>query len=86
VQHSLRALWAATQDLRARKQALFDLWDDCAETGDAAVVAAGEAARRLILGFIRAHLPAGSADAFTAQDIAALARAQQSKAVFQPYE
>jgi hypothetical protein len=86
VQKSLQALWAATHDLRARKQALFELWDDCAEAGDAAVVAAGDAARRLVIGFIRAHLPAGSADAFTAQEIAALARTQQSKAVFRPYE
>lgn len=86
VQKSLRAAWAATPDLRARKQALFELWDDCAETGDPAVVAAGEAARRLVIGFIRGHLPAGSPDAFTAAEIAALGRTQQSKAVFRPYE
>ena len=86
VERSLRELWAAPRDLRAHKQALFELWDDCAETGDAAVVAAGEAARRLVLGFIRSHLPAGSTDAFTPAEIAALARTQQSKAVFRPYE
>ncbi|HEX7835847.1 MAG TPA: hypothetical protein VF469_00210, partial [Kofleriaceae bacterium] len=86
VERSLRAAWAAAPELRARKQALFELWDDCAETGDPAVVAAGEAARRLVLGFIRGHLPAGSAEAFTAAEIAALGRTQQSKAVFRPYE
>jgi hypothetical protein len=86
VQKSLQAAWAATPDLSTRKQALFELWDDCAETGDPAVIAAGEAARRLVIGFIRGHLPAGSPDAFTAAEIAALGRTQQSKAVFRPYE
>jgi hypothetical protein len=86
VQRSLQAAWAQTQDLRARKQAVFELWDDCAETGDAEVVAAGQAARRLVIGFIRGHLPAGGPDAFTAQEIAALARTQHSRAAFRPYD
>ena len=86
IQRSLEALWAATQDVAVRKQALFELWDDCVETGDPAVVDAGAAARRMIIGFIRARLPAGSRDAFTAADIAALARTQHSAAAFQPYD
>jgi hypothetical protein len=86
VQRSLQAAWAQTQDLRARKQAVFELWDDCAETGDAEVVAAGQAARRLVIGFIRGHLPAGSPEAFTAAEIAALARTQHSRAAFRPYD
>jgi hypothetical protein len=86
IQRSLDALWSATPDAAARKQALFELWDDCVETGDPALVEAGAAARRMIIGFIRARLPAGSRDAYTAGDIAALARATHSTAVFQPYE
>lgn len=86
VHRNLEALWARTADLGERKRGLFELWDDCAETGDPAVVAAGEAARRMIIGFIRARLPAGSAGAYTAAEIAALARTQRSKAAFQPYE
>src|SRR5689334_3579867 len=58
VQRSLAAV-AALTDARARKHALFELWDDCAETGEPAVVAGGEAARRLVIAFIRSHLPAG---------------------------
>jgi hypothetical protein len=86
VQRNLEALWAETTDPRARKQALFALWDECAETGDPAVIAGGEAARRFVIGFIRSRLPAGSADAFTPAEIAELARTQQSKTTFQPYE
>lgn len=86
VQKNLDALWAAIQTPHARKQALFELWDECAETGEDSVVAAGQAARRLVIGFIRAHLPAGSADAYTPAELARLARTRQSKAAFQPYE
>ena len=83
---NLRALWAAKLDLAAKKRALFELWDECVEAGDPAVVTAAQAGRRMVIGFIRSHLPADSADAFTAAELAALAKTQQSKAVFQPYE
>ena len=86
MQHNLDALWAATEDLAARKRALFELWDECAETGDPDLVAGGQAARRLVIGAIRARLPAGSALAFTPAELAAFAREKQSKATFQPYE
>jgi hypothetical protein len=86
VQKNLDRLWATTPDLAARKQALFELWDECVETGDPAVVAGGEAARRLVIAFIRTHLPAGSPDAFTPAELAALARIQHSKTAFVPYE
>jgi hypothetical protein len=86
MKRTLDTLWAAHQDLAARKQALFELWDDCAETGDPDLVEAGRAARRLVIGFIRAHLPAGGPDAYTPAELAALARVRQSKATFEPYE
>lgn len=86
VLRSLEALWAATPDLAARKQALFELWDDCVETGDPEIVAAGEAARRMMIGFIRGHLPAGGPDAYTPAELAELARRRHSKAAFAPYD
>jgi len=85
MRRNLDALWAATPDPAARKQALFEMWDECAEAGDPALVEAGEAARRLVIGFIRARIPAGSPGAFTAAELAALARGKQSKAAFAPY-
>ena len=86
VHRQLELLWAATTDLAERKQGLFELWDDCVETGDPDVVAAAEAARRIIVGFLRAHLPAGSAGAYTPAELAALARTRHSRAAFAPYE
>jgi hypothetical protein len=86
VRRNLDRLWAATRDMAARKQALFELWDECVESGDPAIVAGGQAARRLVIGFIRAHLPAGSSSAYTPAELAELARTQQSKTAFAPYE
>jgi hypothetical protein len=86
MRRNLESLWAATPDPVARKQALFEMWDECAEAGDPALVEAGEAARRLVIGFIRSRIPAGGPGAFTAAELAVLARAQQSKAAFLPYD
>jgi hypothetical protein len=86
MRRNLDALAAAHADLAAQKRTLFELWDECAEAGDPDLVAAGQAARRLVIGFIRAHLPAGGPDAYTPDELAAFARAQQSKVTFQPYE
>jgi hypothetical protein len=86
VLRSLQSLWAATPEPAARKQALFELWDDCVEDGDPEVVAAGEAARRMVIGFVRGHLPAGGPDAYTPAELAELARRRHSKAVFAPYD
>jgi len=86
VRRNLERLWAALPDTAARKRALFDLWDECVETGDPSVVAASDAARRLVIAFIRSHLPADGPDAFTPAELDALARARRSSAAFQPYE
>ncbi len=83
---NLDQLWASVTDRAGRKQALFEMWDECAETGDATLVEAGADARRLIIGFIRAHLPAGGPDAYTDAELAGLNKHKQSKATFQPYE
>jgi hypothetical protein len=86
MKRNLDALWAASLDLATRKRALFELWDECAETGDPGLVESAQDARRLVIGFIRAHLPAGGPDAFTADELAALAKLRQSKAAFRPYD
>lgn len=86
VQKHLERLWATTSDPAARKRALFELWDDCAETGSAELVAAGAAARAHVIGFIRAKLPAGSAHAYTSAEIARFNKQRKSRAPFSPYE
>ena len=78
--------WSKTAgDPEARRQALFDLWDDCAEKGDDDLVAAGTGARLYVIGFIRAHLPQGAAGAFTPDDLTRLNAHKRSSATFQPY-
>jgi hypothetical protein len=82
--HAVDRLWATTDDLAKRKQGLFDLWDDCAETGEDAVVEGGRAAREMIVGEIRARLK--GIDAYTADELAQLNAHKRSKALFAPYE
>ncbi|MEO8700330.1 MAG: hypothetical protein ABI867_09815 [Kofleriaceae bacterium] len=86
MQRNLENLFARTQDPAARKRGMFELWDDCAETGEPAVIEAGGAARKLALGTIRSRFPAAGADAFTPQELAALNAHRHSKTVFAPYE
>mgnify|MGYP000036982065 FL=1 len=83
---NLEAVWARAGDVAARRRALFTLWDECAEAGEPEVIAAGAAARALIVGFVRARLPAGSAEAYAPDELAGLNRGRQSRAVFAPYD
>ena len=86
MKRNLAWAWSKTEsDPEARKQALFELWDDCAETGEQDLVAAGHAARLYVLGYIRAHLPQGAAGAFTPDDLTRLNAHKRSSATFQPY-
>jgi hypothetical protein len=84
MQNNIDRLWAMTADLAARKAGLFELWDDCAETGSDAIVAGGAAARMFVLGVIRARLH--GRDAYTAEELARLNAARRSTAVFAPYD
>jgi hypothetical protein len=85
VQKNLERLWSTQPDLAARKQGLFELWDDCAESGPDEVVVAGASARTYVVGFIRSKLPQGSADAFSAEELARLNKQRKSRAPFAPY-
>ncbi len=73
----------AIADPIARKQALFELWDDVAETGDEALVRAGTEARACVVEAIRAMRPAL---AFTPDELATLNARRHSRAVFAPYD
>ncbi len=68
-----------------RRQVLFQLWDECAETGSAQLVAAGDRAREQIIAFIRLKLPKGSEHGYTAAELAALNGKRDSKRRFAPY-
>ena len=61
----------AAMSAAERKQALFELWDECSE-GEGPEGEAGQRARAFVLGFIRKHLPVGSAEGYSDAEIAAL--------------
>ncbi|HEY5948734.1 MAG TPA: hypothetical protein VIV40_24755 [Kofleriaceae bacterium] len=76
---NLQALWAREPSPIARRAALFELWDECGEDDP------GVRARAVVIGWIRTHLPAGSADAYTADELTALQARRTSSASFAPY-
>lgn len=92
MKRNLAYAWNASADTAARKRALFELWDEIAEPkatadeADEVFVEASRAARKAVVGFIRAHLPAGSADAYSEAELVALNAKKQSAATFAPYE
>ncbi len=86
VQRNLDRLWQQVPEPRARRAAVVVRWAEVGEAGDGSVGEAGRAARRLVVGFIRARLPAGGPDAYTADELAALNRRRQSKTPFAPYD
>ena len=84
MQRNIDRLWASATTVAARKAGLFELWDDCAETGSDELLAGSAAARAFVIGIIRARLR--GSDAYTADELAQLNARRRSKAVFAPYE
>lgn len=94
-------VWGAPdRDARSRRRTLFDRWDDCDERMRVALPGfedaevpridevrkgAGTRARESIVAFVRKHLPAGSADAYPADELAELNRGRKSEQRFAPY-
>jgi hypothetical protein len=85
MQRNLEWLWRTTSDPVARRQALFTLWDECSE-GDGPAGEAGQRARLLVIGWIRARLPAGSPGAYAPDELAQLSAQRTSSQPFVPYE
>lgn len=104
LEKDLERIWTNEQrDLAARKELIFQRWDECEEPEDlgpsevpgfaeidtseldeARQDAAGDA-RKTIEGFVRKHAPRGSAQAFTAAELADMNRRRVSKQKFSPY-
>jgi hypothetical protein len=84
MQRNLAALARRSLPPAELRRALFALWDECAE-GEGAIGEAGQRARALVIGWIRAHLPAGSAGAYAPDEIARLDGDRSSRQRFAPY-
>jgi hypothetical protein len=85
MQRNLEAVWRATADPAERRDALFALWDECAE-GGGLLGEAGERARTMVIGWIRAKLPRGSPGAFAPDEIARRSAQRRSSQPFASYE
>ena len=85
VQTNLERLWSGTQNVDERKAVLFELWDECGE-GEGPVGEAGERARKMVIGWIRAKLPEGTPNAFTPAELVELGNHRSSHQPFAPYQ
>jgi hypothetical protein len=85
MQANLERLWAGTQNPDERKAVLFELWDECGE-GEGPTGQAGATARSMVIGWIRARLPAGGRAAYTAEELKVLDGRRSSHQHFVPYE
>lgn len=79
VRAQLTRLWEGRGSAPARRRALFAFWDELADDE------MGEAARELVVDFVREQLPAGSAEAFSPEELRRLNGARASRAPFAPY-
>ena len=84
MQRNVMRLWAAVMSAPEKREALFQMWDECAE-GEGHSGEAGTRARAIVIGFIRAHAAAGSPDAYTPDEPARLDAKRTSKQHFAPY-
>jgi hypothetical protein len=75
---NIARLVGSTTDTDVLKQGLFDLWDDCAESGSDELVVAGKAAREQVIAYIRGHL------SYSPDDIAQLNKRRRSQVPFAP--
>lgn len=77
---NIARLVGSTTDVEELKQGLFELWDDCAETGSDELVVAGRAAREQVIAYIRGKIP----NAYSAADLTRLNKLRRSQLPFAP--
>ena len=81
----LTHLWRGPGTAADKRQLLFMMWDECAESGSAEVVDTARAVRGTIVTFIERRLPAGGRDAYTAEELARYNARRTSTERFAPY-
>ncbi len=81
---NLATLYAANGSPAEKREALFELWDECAE-GEGPLGEAGGRARMEVIGWIAVHIPKGNPEAFTDAELERFNAHRSSKQVFAPY-
>ena len=82
---TLEGIWRGPGDLAGKRRLLFTLWDECAETGSAEVLASARAVRASIVAFIRRRLPRGSRAGYSDRELDTLNARRTSRERFAPY-
>ncbi len=83
MRENIETVMRTVPDPQQRKQALFELWDECAETGEPELVAAGIDARAALVRYVRENLR--GPDAFTPEELARFNASRTPVAAFAPY-
>jgi len=82
----LKLIWSdGLRSTASRRAEVFQLWDECVESGPDADVRAARAVRATIQGWVRRELPRTHRDAFSEDELAALNRRRRSSQRFDPY-
>jgi hypothetical protein len=82
MRNNIANVWATIPDATQRKQVLFELWDECAESGEPELVVAGAAARAVVVDFAS---QLEGRDAFTPAELSRLNARRTSTLAFAPH-
>lgn len=86
IRSQLEEIWNDPQaSLARRHELIFQLWDQCAEDGSAAVRKTSAQIRAIIVDFIHERMPVRGEYCYTPADLDALNRRRHSRQLFAPY-
>jgi hypothetical protein len=80
----LASIWGSSRSAALRRREIYEKWADCSD-GSAGEDRMGRKGRRAIEDFIRTHLPEGSSEAYTADELSRIAGERGSLPPFDPY-
>lgn len=82
----LLAIWNdPSLGIERRRELIFLMWDECAESGSSARMQASRAVRATIEAFVRQHAPSGSRSAYSLSELDRLNRRRRAQTPFAPY-
>lgn len=84
LEDQLSTIWQSSKSAALRRREIYDKWADCSD-GSAGEDGMGRKGRRAIEAFIRTHLPQGSSDAYTSDELSHIAGERGSLPPFDPY-
>lgn len=78
----LTLLWRSSRSAASRRREMYEIWADSSDDKSEKLSRKG---RRIIEDFIRANLPEGSSDGYTAEELSRIAGERQNLPPFDPY-